>query len=181
MKKRMLILLLLPLGGVVQAQSWTIASGSTLGFETSFEGAPLQGSFKRFGGRISLDKQHPQACRFDVHIELASVHTGNPTGDKQVQSADFFDVAAHPEAHYQADHCSWNGKGPIDVQGFLTLRGVKKPVPLQATLQAGGKLSATATVNRLDFGVGQGQWSNGSIINAQVRIKADLKLTKASH
>ena len=181
MKKRMLILLLLPFASAAQAQDWTIASGSTLGFETSFEGAPLHGSFKRFGGHISLDEQHPQACRFDVRIDLASVRTGNPTGDKQLQSAAFFDVAAHPEAHYQAERCSWNGKGPIDVQGFLTLRGVKKPVPLQATLQAGGTLSATATVNRLDFGVGQGQWSNGSIINAQVRIKAALKLTKASH
>jgi polyisoprenoid-binding protein YceI len=179
--KRLLILLLLPFGAAAHAQTWMIAKGSTLGFDTSFEGAPLHGGFKRFSGRISLDKQHPQTCRFDVSIKLASVHTGNPTGDKQLQGTDFFDVAAHPEARYRATHCRWNGKGPIDVQGFLTLRGVKKPVPLQATLQAGGMLNATATVNRLDFGVGQGQWSNGAIISAKVRIKAHLKLTKASH
>jgi polyisoprenoid-binding protein YceI len=181
MKIRILVLLLLPLGAAAHAQSWTIAPGSTLAFDTSFEGAPLHGGFKRFSGRISLDRQHPQACRFDVRIKLDSVHTGNPTGDKQLQSAAFFDVAAHPEARYQADRCRWNGKGPIDVQGFLTLRGVKQPVPLTATLKAGDELSATATVNRLDFGVGQGQWSNGAVISAKVGIKAHLKLAKAPH
>ena len=179
--KRLLILLLLPFGAVAQAQTWTIANGSTLGFDTSFEGAPLHGSFKRFSGRISLDRQHPRACSFDVRIKLASVHTGNPTGDKQLQGKGFFDVAAHPEARYRATHCSWNGKGPIDVRGTLTLRGVKKPVPLTAKLEAGDKLTATATVNRLDFGVGQGQWSSGSVISPKVEIKAHLQLAKASH
>ncbi|WP_455385623.1 YceI family protein [Acidihalobacter prosperus] len=179
--KRLLILFLLPFGAAAHAQTWMIAKGSTLGFDTSFEGAPLHGGFKRFSGRISLDKQHPQACRFDVSIKLASVHTGNPTGDKQLQGTDFFDVAAHPEAHYRATHCRWNGKGPIEVQGTLTLRGVKKPVSLTAKLEAGDVLTATATVNRLHFGVGQGQWSSGSVISPEVKIKAHLKLAKASH
>lgn len=179
--KHLFLLIFLPLCAVAHAQTWTIAQGSTLDFDTSFEGAPLHGSFKRFSGRISLDAQHPKSCRFDVRIELASVRTGNPTGDRQLQGADFFDVAAHPEARYRADACRWNGKGPIHVLGVLTLRGVKKPVPLTAKLGSGDVLTATATVDRLDFGVGRGQWSSSSVISARVRIKAHLKLAKASH
>lgn len=177
--KRFFILPLLLVCAVAQAQTWMIAPGSKLAFDTSFEGAPLHGRFEHFSGRISLDAKHPSDCRFDVRIALADTRTQNATGDKQLQGADFFDVAAHPQARYLANRCRWNGKGPIDVLGTLTLRGVKKSVPLRAVLSHGGgqvRLAATATVARLDFGVGQGQWASTSVISSKVQIKAHLVL-----
>lgn len=177
--KRLLLIALFCTGAAAHAETWSIAPGSTLDFDTTFEGAPLHGHFGHFSGHITLDPQHPTACRFDVSIDTASADTGNPTGNAQLRTAAFFDVAAHPKATYRATQCRWNGNGPIEVLGTLTLRGVSKPVTLQADLRiAGGAatLDANAGIQRLDFGVGQGQWANATIIGTKVAVKTHLVL-----
>ncbi|APZ43416.1 YceI family protein [Acidihalobacter ferrooxydans] len=179
MKRLFVLCALCGLSAAASAATWTIAPGSTLDFDTSFEQAPLHGKFEHFSGRITLDPKHPNACSFDVTINPGSAKTGNPTGDTQIRSTPFFDIAHYPQAIYRATQCRWNGKGPIEVLGTLTLRGVSKAVPLHAELHNDGKtatLDAQATVNRLDFGVGQGQWASASIISKTVTIKAHLLL-----
>lgn len=68
----------------------------------SFEGAPLRGRFGHVTGRITLDAQHPRARRFDVSMRLTSAHTGNSTGNRQVQGKVCLDSAANLPAHYRA-------------------------------------------------------------------------------
>lgn len=66
---------------------------------------------------------------------------------------------------------------------MLTLHGKRKSVPLHAMLHTSGghaSLSATAKVNRLAFGVGQGQWASPTVIGTEVGIMADPKLVPAA-
>ena len=64
-------------------------------------------------------------------------------------------------------------------QGALTLRGVTKDVPIdfQFTPSAGAaKLVGTASLKRLDFGVGQGDWKSTEWVADAVKISFSLVL-----
>ena len=64
--------------------------------------------------------------------------------------------------------------------GELTLRGVTKPVSLGVLFRAQGDGSATLDVaghlQRLDFGVGSGDYADTSVIGDTVKITAHLQL-----
>ena len=170
------------LAPAAQARDWTVQPGSTLGFATTFEGVKFVGAFKQFSARIVFDPAHPQACTLDATITLASADTGNADRDKMLPTADFFDVARFPTATYRGADCTPAGPGRYSAQGTLTLRGVSKPVPL--TLQwrmqgADALLTLDASVPRLTFGVGSGQWADPSAIGLDVAVHGVLKLAPA--
>ena len=67
--------------------------------------------------------------------------------------------------------------------GSLTLHGVTKDVPIdfQFTQDAGGaKLTGSAKLNRLDFGVGQGDWKSTEWVGNAVKINFALVLKPKS-
>jgi polyisoprenoid-binding protein YceI len=67
----------------------------------------------------------------------------------------------------------------VIADGTLTLRGVSKPVSLQvnfASQGSGATLDVSGTVQRLDFGVGSGEYADTSVIGAEVKITAHLQL-----
>ena len=67
--------------------------------------------------------------------------------------------------------------------GALTLHGVTKDVPIdfQFTNAAGGaKLAGTAKLNRLDFGVGQGDWKSTEWVADAVKVSFSLVLKPKS-
>ena len=165
-----------------QAQDWTLQPGSTLGFATTFEGVKFAGAFKQFSTRIAFDPAHPQACTLDATITLASADTGNADRDKMLPTADFFDVARFATATYRGADCTPAGAGRYSAQGTLTLRGVSKPVPLTLQWRAQGSgalLTVDASVPRLAFGVGAGQWADPSAIGLEVAVHGALKLAPA--
>ena len=168
------------LAPAAQAQSWALQPGSTLGFGTTFEGARFSGQFRQFTAVIAFDPAHPQACTLQASIQLASADTDNADRDKMLPTADFFDVARFPQAHYQGGQCQPDGPaGSYRAQGTLTLRGVSKPVPLSLRFSMQGKnalLTLDATVPRLAFDVGGGQWASASAIGLDVAVHGVLKL-----
>ena len=72
----------------------------------------------------------------------------------------------------------------FEALGSLTLRGVTREVALPFTLtiedhpEDPGRLHAHAvgelTIKRLDYGVGQGQWTDTSVVADEVVIRIDI-------
>ena len=63
--------------------------------------------------------------------------------------------------------------------GSLTLHGVTRDVPIDfqfATSASGARLEGSATLKRLDFGVGQGDWKSTEWIGDEVKINFSLLL-----
>jgi polyisoprenoid-binding protein YceI len=178
----LVVLLAALLAPAAQAQTWVLQPGSTLGFSSTFEGAPFSGRFKQFSATIAFDPAKPQACTLHAAIVLASADTDNPDRDKMLPTADFFDVAHFPQAHYQGGDCRPDGPGRYRAQGTLTLRGVSKPVPLLLHFSASGTdalLTLDASLPRLAFAVGGGQWASASAIGLDVAVHGVLKLAPA--
>lgn len=154
-------------------------TGSTLGFSGTFQGSGFDGSFGQWTAAISYDAAHLATSKFDVSVDLASAKTGDHDRDNALPGTDFFDVAKFPKAHFVTTGFRQNGAQVI-ADGQLTLHGVTKPVSLSVTFKpqgTGATLDVSSTLKRLDFGVGGGDYTDTSVIGADVKVTAHLVLT----
>ncbi len=163
------------------AADYVQAPGSTLVFASKYDGETFTGSFPGFSTKLSFDPAQLANAKLDVTIPLAGAKTGNADRDSTLQGADFFNVAKYAQARYTATKFRSLGGNRYAADGTLSLRGVSKPVTLDFTWAPGAKpvLSGKATVKRLDFGVGGGDWTDTSTIPNEVAISTKVVLQAA--
>ncbi|MBS0213890.1 MAG: YceI family protein [Proteobacteria bacterium] len=155
---------------------------SALAFSTISQGATVAGTFKNFNAAIDFDPVKLAGSRFDVTITLASADTAAEERDQMLRGPDFLDATRTPTAKYTSTKFRSLGGNRYAADGTLTLRGVSKPVTLTFTWTPGTppSLVGDATLNRLDFNVGGGQWADTSQIGNAVKIHTVLKLVPAA-
>ena len=89
-----------------------------------------------------------------------------------------------PEARYKAISIRQLGGNQFVADGELTLRDIKQPIQiaLELTLEEKGErgqLTGTASLKRLDFGVGQGDWTDTKWVGDEVNVRFELYLLRA--
>jgi polyisoprenoid-binding protein YceI len=154
------------------------APQSRLEFVGVQAGAEFKGVFHKFTADIAFAPDALADSRLDVQIDMNSVDSMDKDRDTTIRGKDVFDVAHNPTAHYVTKTITKTATGFAAV-GALTLRGVTKDVPIEfqfAQQAAGAKLSGSAKLNRLDFGVGQGDWKSTDTIGDAVKINFSLVL-----
>ncbi len=166
------------------AASWRAnEKAGRLTFEATQAGARFTGEFSRFVADVAFNPSAPSECRFDVTIDTASAGTGESQRDGLLRGQDFFWVDRYPNASYQGSACRSEGAG-FTLKGQLLLRGVARPVTLQFHFEpdsgGGGTLTGKAVVQRLDFGVGQGEWEGTEWVGNEVTVRFDLTLSAAA-
>jgi polyisoprenoid-binding protein YceI len=115
--------------------------------------------FDRISGALDWDGADPAKSKVDVVIDATSVDTNVAALDKEV-TEEVFAAAANPQIHFVSTKIERTGATTGKIWGDLTLRGVTKPVVLDAvfngTAAAFGKprmgFSAKGVINRADFG-----------------------------
>ncbi len=164
-----------------QAADYVQAAGSTLAFASKYDGEVFTGTFPGFSTKLSFDPADLSGARLDVTIPLAGAKTGNADRDSTLQGADFFNVAKYAQARYTATKFRSLGGNRYAADGTLELRGVSKPVTLTFTWTPGAKpvLAGKATVQRLDFGVGGGDWADTDTIPNAVAVSTRVVLQPA--
>lgn len=123
----------------------------------------LEGQFGASGGSLIIDPAKPAAAKVDVTFATDQLSVTAPAFATHLKSKDFFDVAAHPTARFVSTKIVATGN-TATITGNLTLKGVTKPVTLQATFVGAGAnpmnkkvnvgFRATASIKRSDFGLG---------------------------
>ena len=123
---------------------------------------PLAGDFAASGGSLELDPANPAAARVSISFDVASMTTLVPGFTKHLLSADLLDAAAHPTASFTSTSVVVTGTS-AKITGNLTLKGVTKPVVLDAEFYgAGGNpmskklnigFTAKTTILRSEFGI----------------------------
>ena len=155
------------------------AAQSRLEFVGIQAGAEFKGVFHKFTAGVDFAPDSLAGSRIDVQIDMNSVDSMDKDRDTTIRSKDVFDVTHNPTAHYVTKTITKTVAGFAAV-GALTLRGVTKDVPIEfqfVPAGAGAKLSGSAKLNRLDFGVGQGDWKSTETIGDAVKINFTLVLT----
>lgn len=177
MRKLILLLALLPLAAF--ARDWNVdMAKSGLGFDGTYQGGAFAGKFGKFSAQIAYDETNLAQSKFDVTVQLASVDTGSGERDQTLATADFFDTAKFPQAHFVTSAFNRGADGGVIALGTLTIRDQNKPVALKVKFAATGgatTLDVSTTLNRLDFGLGtSGDWAD---ISTNINVHGHLVLT----
>jgi len=181
-KTRLTFGLLTLVGGIaLAAAQWkTEPTQSTLSFVGTQAGAEFEGVFQRFTSDIRFDPKDLAASQFAVTIDVKSVNSKDKERDGIIRSGDLFAADKWPTAIYVADKFTDKGGGEFIGNGKLTIRDVTREVPIEFTFQSdadGAWLKGQAKLNRLDFGVGQGEWKDTQWVANAVRVQFSLRLT----
>ncbi|MFT3755197.1 MAG: YceI family protein [Pseudoxanthomonas sp.] len=158
------------------AADYVQAPGSTLVFGSSYDGEVFTGKFGGFTTTLSFDSEKLETAKLDVAITLTGSNSGNEDRDSTLLGSDFFNVAKFAQAHYTASKFRALGGNQYAADGTLSLRGISKPVTLTFTWTPGAQpvLAGKATVKRLDFGIGGGDWADTKTIPNEVAVSTKV-------
>ena len=167
-----------------EAPLWKVEADSKVIFIASQSGAPVEGRFEKFDAEIRFDAENLEASAVAVDIDIASVNSESRDRDQVIRSPDLFDAATWPTARFEAPRFAHAGGDSYEAQGSLTMRDVTRDVVLPFELKIEDHpddpalLRARAvgelTIKRLDFGVGQGQWTDTSVVPDEVVIRIEI-------
>jgi len=153
----------------------------------------VRGRFTKWTGTLELDEQDFSRSRVEVEIDVASVDTHEPQRDAHLRSGDFFQVDAHPRIVFASKRVEEKEKDHLAVTGDLTIRGTTREVVLDVERSGviakdpWGKrragFTATATINRKDFGVSYNQVldQGGLALGEDVAITIEIEATAAAN
>ena len=133
--------------------------------------APLHGAFRQASGNGTVTAAGDVSGVVTVAAE--SVDTKNPRRDKHLRSADFFDVANHPDFTFAVDGASPSDRG-ARITGNLTVAGRTRPASFDATVSSvDGEvwLDGELQVNRADFGL-TWNWMGMAGMRATIAVHA---------
>jgi len=168
------------------ANAWSTQPGaSKLTFVATQAGGEFEGRFARFTPVIVFDPTDLAHSRFAVEVDTTSAETGEPDRDNVLKGKDFFATGQWPRAHFESTAFRATGPGSYEARGKLTLRNLTHEVRLPFTFKAGtdgtsAVLAGGTTVQRLDYGVGQGEWLDTKWVGNEVRIRFELSLKQAA-
>ena len=150
----------------------------------------VRGHFKNVHGKLNFDPENPKNSSVEAIIDAKGIWTGEPQRDDHLRSADFLDVANHPQITFKGSDVEILGGNDFRVSGDLTIRGVTRKTALDVRylgqwqtpwwedgVDKGPKTRAgfvaTTTINRQDFGV---SW-NDTMDRGGIVVGNNLDLT----
>lgn len=183
---RSMLLLAITVGGAAQAQDsaaplWQTGAASTLSFIGVQQGAELEGRFESFDAQIRFAPEAPAAGRFEVIVAIASIDTDYDDRDEALRGPEFFDVERWPEGRFVAERFTSAGGDAYEAEGELTLRDRTLPLTVPFTFSAEGTdatLAGEVAISRLEFGIGQGEWTDTTYVGDEVIVRFHLDLQR---
>jgi polyisoprenoid-binding protein YceI len=148
----------------------------------------VRGEFHSINGTVILDDKNISNSSVNVTIDATTVDTREPDRDKDLRSANFFDVANFPTFTFKSTKVEQVAPGKLKVTGDLTMHGVTKSVvldvdgPKAAIKDPWGltrsAVSATTKINRKDFGLNWNKTmdTGGAIVGDDVNITLDVEM-----
>lgn len=166
----------------VQAATWVLAPGeSSVIFQYNYGSDPYEGKFTNVEATFEFDPMRPGSCDFQVTIHINDIGIESPEVLDYLLDYELFDVDQFPTASFKAEKCSLNSLNSFTSEGTLTIRDQTHPLTFPFTFdietidgQIGFRLTSEVTIQRLDYGVGQGYWANTGEIPNDVVVKIDI-------
>jgi polyisoprenoid-binding protein YceI len=149
----------------------------------------VRGYFHTFSGAVHVGPTLEETVA-EASIDTTSVDTRQEMRDNHLKSPDFLDVENHPSIDFRSSTIEEAGKGRYRVIGDLTIRGVTKPIVLDAefsgvNVNPFGKtvafVSAIADLDRESFGMtwNQAVESGGVLVSKRFKLELELQLVKS--
>lgn len=148
----------------------------------------VRGQFNKLCGSARFDPLDRSSFSLEVTIDATGLYTGIAKRDEHLSSPDFFDMATYPAISFKSTTFKASGDGGR-LAGDLTIHGVTQPITLDVKFSGpvvipedfGGEtilgITATASINREDFGMG---WNvpmgdGGVVVGKDIWIDLDIE------
>jgi polyisoprenoid-binding protein YceI len=157
-----------------------VADKSQIAFVSKQMGVPMEGAFKKFDAQIAFDPKKPEGGSIALQIAIAGAGFGVAMSDAELPKAPWFDAEKFPQATFQSSAIKALGEGRFEMAGKLTIKGTSKYVTVPFVIApAGGNYSVATgsfTLQRLDYKVGDGEWTDTSVVGNDVQVRFKLTL-----
>jgi polyisoprenoid-binding protein YceI len=148
----------------------------------------VRGRFTDVSGAVHI-AEDPGSSSTDVVISADSVDTHETDRDAHLRSADFLDVENFPTLRFRSTQIAQLRRA-WSITGDLTIRGVTRPVTLDAEFGGGAvdpwgdehvMFTAQTTIQREDFGLtwNQALETGGLLVGKAVTIELEVSLVRA--
>lgn len=154
---------------------------SSVAFETDFGVDKINGSFPLASADLTLDFDNAANSTIDVTLDVTGAQASFPFAAQALRGPKVLDAKNHPKMHFASTKVEAKGDGAT-VSGNITIRGVTRPITLQAGifLQKGSAagdhshltVRLTGQLKRSEFGATG--WSD--LVGDEVRIMIDARI-----
>jgi polyisoprenoid-binding protein YceI len=179
----MVAVLAVSLATPVFAAKWrSIPADSSLEFVVTFEGAESTGKFEIFSAELGFEAESIGTSSLRVIVDVRSATMSSADLDEAISEKTWFDSAAYPEASFNSTVMHQTEKQEFLAQGEVSIKGVVRELDLPLNISIEGdrmELSGKATLSRMDFGIGTGEWESDSSIAHAVDVRFKLLMQKA--
>jgi polyisoprenoid-binding protein YceI len=166
-----------------------LAATSNLSFIFGQAGSDEKGQFRLFTPQFRFDPANLAHSVFEVGVDMQSVDTGDKERDEILLSDDMFAVKQWPQAHFKTLKIERRAENEYLAEAELTIRDQTRriPFPFRLVVATEGEnpvfhLQSELSINRLDFGVGQGEWSETTWVPNEVKIRVEVRAAQlAAH
>ena len=170
-------------------KKWTIdPTHSEVGFKVKhMMFTNVKGLFNDYSADIDFNDDLKDA-NLQFEAKINSIFTNNTDRDNHLKSADFFDAEKHPTLNFKSTKIEGNGS-EYEITGDLTIKGITKPVTLNAEFSGlmtdpwGNTkvgLNLDGKINRKDFGLtyNAALETGGVLVGEDVKLNAEIQLVE---
>ncbi len=121
------------------------------------------GRFNSMQASLDFDPNDPESAHLEAIIDISSIDVNDADFEKTLQSRTWFSAESYPQAYFVSNKIEVIEENRVLVHGALSLRGVSRPVTLNAIYNGGGNNILTrrytigfeihGTFKRSDFGI----------------------------
>jgi len=167
-----------------EAQTWTVDPVHSFAQFTAkhFGIVPVVGTIpiKSASVKLNAGSQIPVAVSAELDPSQLDTHNGMRDGD--LRSPHFFDIASTPAMSFVSTKITGTDPKHFEITGNLTMHGQTHPLTLASQVVGAGKsprgrdiiaYSATATVDRTQWGMTYGPLIVGNSVDISLNVEAD--------
>jgi polyisoprenoid-binding protein YceI len=150
---------------------------SKIGFHYSEMGVGIAGSFSKFSAQLSFDPTRAEAAHISIDVPLSAIDAGAAEANEEIPGKEWLDTPHFPVAHFESVAVKSLGAGQFQVTGNLSIKGHVHAitVPVSFVSRANkGQFDGSFSFNRIDYGIGEGEWADLSVIANPIQVTFKL-------
>ncbi len=147
------------------------------------------GRFDKASGTLNFNANDPEKSSVSISIDLTSLDTQNKALNTELLGPDLFNAYKSTEATFKSTSITRTGTNSGKITGDLTIKGITKPITLEATFNGSTAdpfssnttligFHATAIVKRSDYNMTGTSWSAMVGDEVKLDIEAPFSIQK---
>ena len=170
----------LGVGTVASAAPYTNIDpeASDISFGYSQMNVKMDGSFSELRApEFNFDPKKPEEAKVTLELVLNSIDAGYEEANSELQKEEWLALSQHPVATFVSKNVQALGDDRYQVTGDLSIKGVTREVSAPFEFKESGEnasFTGSFTLQRADFGIGEGQWEDFSIVANEIEVNFDV-------